>query len=142
MRIKLFAFALLASLVAVSAAVAGGNPGKGKPSTRGGDCRPARVILAGTLGADVDPADGDTSFVLTVKRANRFGRAYKRAGTATILVGPRTKIRHQGAHNLGALAPNDRVLVQAKACKADLKAGATPDLTARMITAHAARASS
>ena len=41
---------------------------------------------------------------------------------------------------LGALAPNDRVHVTAKACKADLKNGGTPDLTARKIGAHPAEA--
>jgi hypothetical protein len=45
-------------------------------------------------------------------------------------------VRRQGAKTLGALAPNDRVHVTAKACKADLKNGGTPDLTARKIGAH------
>ena len=95
-------------------------------------------MLAGTLAADVDPQDGDTSFVLTVKHANRHGRAYKQAGTATILVDSHTRVRRQGAKTLGALAPNDRVHVTAKACKADLKAGGMPDLTARQVGAHPA----
>jgi len=99
-------------------------------------------MLAGTLAATVDPQDGDTSFVLTVKSSNRHGRAYKTAGTATILADAKTKVRRQGAKNLGALAPNDRVHVTAKACKADLKSGGTPDLTARMVGAHPAQASS
>ena len=96
-------------------------------------------MLAGTLAADVDPQDGDTSFVLTVKHANRHGRAYKQAGTATILVDAKTRVRRQGAKTLGALAPNDRVHVTAKACKADLKTGGMPDLTARQVGAHPAR---
>jgi hypothetical protein len=136
MRLKILVLALVSALVAVSAAVAKDHPGKGpKPKNHG--CKPAvTVMLAGTLAADVDPQDGDTSFVLTVKHSNRHGRAYKATGTATILVDAKTRVRRQGAKTLGALAPNDRVHVTAKACKADLKNGGTPDLTARKIGAH------
>jgi hypothetical protein len=147
MRFKLLVFALVSALVMVSAAVAKDHPGKGshpgkgpKPKT-GQGCKPSvSVMLAGVLAADVDPQDGDTSFVLTVKRSNKHGRAYKQAGAATIAVDSKTRIRRQGAHNLGALAPNDRVHVTAKVCKADLKDSGTPDLTARKVGAHAAKA--
>lgn len=136
MRIKLLVFALVVSLFAVSAAFA-----KGKPPTAGPGCKPAvKVVLKGVLAADVDPADADTSFVLTVKKSNKHGRAYKQAGTATIMVDAKTHVSRQGAHNLGALAPNDRVSVKARVCKADLTDGATPDLTARKIDAHPAKA--
>ena len=134
MRLKLIVLALVASLVAVSAATA-----KGKPSKTGPNCRPAAtVMLSGVLDPAVDPQDGDTSLVLTVKRSNRHGRAYKQAGSATIMVDAKTRVRRQGAKNLGALAPNDRVHVTAKVCKADLANGATPDLTARKLGAHPA----
>jgi hypothetical protein len=134
MRLKLLALALVVSLVAVSAAL-----GKGKPPTTGADCRPAvKVVLNGILAPDVDPANGDASFVLTVKRSNKHGRAYRQAGSATIMIDGKTRLSRQGAHNLGALAPNDRVSVKAKVCKADLAHGATPDLTARKIDAHPA----
>jgi hypothetical protein len=134
MRLKLLALALVASLVAVSAATA-----KGKPSKTGPNCRAAvTVMLSGVLDPTADPQDGDTSFVLTVKHSNRHGRAYKQAGSATVLVDAKTRVRRQGAKNLGALAPNDRVHVTAKVCKADLANGATPDLTARKIGAHPA----
>jgi hypothetical protein len=136
MRFKLLVLALVASLVAVSAATA-----KGKPSKTGANCRPAvTVMLAGVLAADVDPQDGDAAFVLTVKRSNRHGRAYKQAGSATVMVDAKTRVRRQGAKSLGALAPNDRVHVTAKVCKADLANGATPDLTARKLGAHPAPA--
>ena len=141
MRFKFLVLALVASLVAVSAALAQGNPGKGK-----GNKPPCKanvtVLLKGTLATGVDPADGDASFVLTVLHANKHGQAYKTAGTANILVVTKTRINRLGKHNLGALAPNDRVSVKAKACKADLKNGATPDLTGRKIDAHPAKASS
>jgi hypothetical protein len=139
MRLKILMLALVASLVAVSAAVANDHPGKGPKPKTGVGCKPAvTVMLAGTLAADVDPQDGDTSFVLTVKGSNRHGRAYKQAGTATILVGTQTRVRREGATTLGALAPNDRVHVTARACKADLKNGGMPDLNARQIGAHPA----
>jgi hypothetical protein len=139
MRLKILVLALVASLVAVSAAVAKDHPGKGPKPKTGAGCKPAAtVMLAGTLAAEVDPQDGDTSFVLTVQRSNRHGRAYKQAGTATILVDAKTRVRREGAKTLGALAPNDRVHVTAKACKADLKAGGMPDLTARQVGAHPA----
>jgi hypothetical protein len=141
MRLKILVLALVSALVAVSAAVAKDHPGKGHKPKTGAGCKPAvTVMLAGTLAGDVDPQDGDTSFVLTVKDSNRHGRAYKAAGTATILVDAKTRVRRQGAKTLGALAPNDRVHVTAKACKADLKDGGMPDLTARKIGAHPAAA--
>jgi hypothetical protein len=141
MRFKFLVLALVASLVAVSAALAGDHPGKGPKPKTGPDCKPAvTVMLAGVLAADADPQDADTSFVLTVQRSNKHGRAYKLAATATIAVDAKTRINRQGSHNLGSLAPSDRVHVTAKVCKADLKDGATPDLTARKIGAHPAKA--
>ena len=139
MRLKILVLALVASLVAVSAAVAKDHPGKGPKPKTGAGCKPSvTVMLAGTLAADADPQDGDASFVLTVKRSNRHGRAYRQAGTATIIVDSKTRVRREGVKTLGALAQNDRVHVTAKACKADLKAGGMPDLTARQVGAHPA----
>ena len=134
MRLKLaFLPLVVVSLVAASAAVAKDHPGNGNPSV----CKPSvTVLLKGVLAPDVDPLDGDASFVMMVKHTNKHGRAYETAGTATILVDTKTRIRRQGAHNLGSLAPNDRVSVKAKACKADLKNGGTPDLTGRKVDAH------
>ena len=137
MRFKVLVLVLVASLFGVSAAF-----GKGKPEKSGPGCKPSvKVVLAGVLDATTDPADSDSSFTMLVKHSNKHGRAYKLAGSATINVDPKTRIRRQGAHNLGALAPNDRVLVGAKVCKADLANGATPDLTARKINAHPAKTS-
>ncbi len=97
-------------------------------------------MLAGTLAAGVDPQDADTSFELTVLRSNKHGRAYKQAGSATIAVDAKTRVRREDATNLGALAPGDRVHVTAKVCKADLKDGGMPDLAARKVGAHPAAA--
>jgi hypothetical protein len=139
MRFKLVFLPLVVSLIAASTAVAKDHPGKGNPPA----CKPTvTVLLKGVLGADVDPADGDASFVMQVTHTNRHGRAYKTAGSATILVDTKTRIRRQGAHNLGALAPMDRVSVKAKACRADLKNGGTPDLTGRKVDAHPPKTSS
>jgi hypothetical protein len=141
MRLKILVVSLVASLVAVSAALAHDNPGKGHKPKSGAGCKPAAtVMLSGVLAADVDPQDGDPSFVLTVKHSNKHGRAYKQAGSATILVEAKTRVRREGAKNLGSLAPNDRVHVLAKACKADLKNGGMPDLTARQVVAHPVQA--
>src|SRR5213596_2152783 len=137
MRFKVLILVLVASLFGVSAAF-----GKGKPPKTGAGCKPAvKVVLSGVLAADIDPADTDTSFTMVVKHSNKHGRAYKTAGSATIMVDSKTRIRRQGAHNLGALAPNDRVLVGAKVCKADLADGAMPALTAKKINAHPAKTS-
>ena len=141
MRLKLLTLALVSALVAASAGIASDHPGKGPKPKSGDGCKPAvTVMLAGVLAGDVDPQDGDASFVLTVQRSNRHGRAYKQAGSATILVSAKTRVRRAGAKNLGALAPNDRVHVTAKACKADLKGGGLPDLMARKVAAHGAAA--
>ena len=137
MRLKIFVLVLVASLFGVTAAF-----GKGKPPTQGPGCKPSvKVVLTGSLAADVDPADGDTSFTMLVTHSNRHGHAYKVAGSATVNVDAKTRIRRQGAHNLGALAPMDRLLVSARVCKADLANGATPDLTAKKINAHPAKTS-
>lgn len=141
MRLKFLVVALVTALVAVSAAMAKDHPGKGPKPKTGAGCKPAvTVMLAGTLAADVDPQDADTSFVLTVLRSNKHGRAYKQAGSATVNVDTKTRVRREGAKNLGALAANDRVHVTGKVCKADLKDGGMPDLTARKIGAQPASA--
>jgi hypothetical protein len=132
MRLKLLTLVLVASLAGGSAALAK----NGKSPHNGGCHGKVMVVLKGTLAPDVDPQDGDTSFVLTVLHSNRHGRAWKAAGSATVLVGDHTRVNRQGAHNLGALAPSDRVHVKAKVCKADLANGGMPDLNARKIDAH------
>jgi hypothetical protein len=132
---KLVTVALATAALAASGATAdpGHGKGKGKPS-----CKPAPVLLAGTLAND--PVTGDTSFQLTVKHANRLGRLYAKAGNpVTVAVDAKTRYRKGGGSStVDALAQNDRALVLAKVCRADVKAAAAsssalPALTARTV---------
>ena len=59
----------------------------------------------------------------------------------TVNVDVKTKVRRKAPDSaptktLDALAMNDAVKLQAKACKAELKDGGTPDLTARHVKAR------
>jgi hypothetical protein len=130
---KLVTVALATAALATSVATADPGHGKGKPT-----CKPAPVMLAGTLAND--PATGDTSFQLTEKHANMLGRLYAKAGNPiTVNVDANTHYRKAGAAStLDALAQNDRALVFAKVCRADVKkakqsGGALPTLTARLV---------
>jgi hypothetical protein len=133
---KLVTVGLATAALAASGATA--DPGHGKSGTHGPACRPAPVFLAGTLAND--PATGETSFMLTVKHANRLGRLYAKAGNpVTVNVDANTHYRKAGAAStLDAMAQNDRALVLAKVCRADvrkaIKSDSTlPDLTARLV---------
>jgi hypothetical protein len=130
---KLVTVALATAALAVSSATADPGHGKGKPS-----CKPAPVKLAGTLAND--PATGETSLQLKVKHANSLGRLYaKAANPVTVTVDANTRYRKDGGSStLDALAQNDRALVFAKVCRADVKkakqsGGALPDPTARLV---------
>jgi hypothetical protein len=130
---KLVTVALATAALAASVATADPGHGKGKPT-----CKPAPVMLAGTLAND--PATGDTSFQLTAKHANMLGRLYANAGNPiTVNVDANTHYRKAGAAStLDALAQDDRALVFAKVCRADVKkakqsGGALPALTARLV---------
>lgn len=130
---KLVTVGLATAALAASGATADPGHGKGKPT-----CKPAPVQLAGTLAND--PATGDTSFQLAAKHGNMLGRLYAKAGNpVTVNVDAKTLYRKDGAAStLDALAQNDRALVFAKVCRADLKkakqsGGALPALTARLV---------
>ena len=135
MKLKVLLVGLLALSLSASVAVAAPPPGKGKPETAGKPlptgptCKPkVTVVLKGAL-------TGMTALALTVDvtSGNRWGRAYDEA-THTILVNSDTKVRRPG---LDVLVAGDRVLVQARACKAELLAtGAPPVLTAVRVVAH------
>jgi hypothetical protein len=147
MKFRFLVLALVTALLGASVAVANDNPGKGKPSTRPGkpttgpNCKPrVKVILKGTLANE--PAAGDTSLELTAMKANRHGRAYVSAAQpVTVNVDASTKVRRKAPDSaptktLDSLAMGDLVKLAANACKADLKDGGTPDLTARHIKAR------
>jgi hypothetical protein len=151
MKLRILVLALVTALVGASVALAHENPGNGKPATKPGkpttgpNCRPrVKVVLRGTLAND--PAEGDTSLQLNATKANRHGRAYLSAPQPlTINVDASTKFRRKSpdaapTKTLDSLAVGDRVKLTAKACKADLKNGGTPDLTARHVKARPAPA--
>lgn len=143
MRLKLFAVALGVAVLGVSSAVAAPPPGKGKPetagqpATTGATCRPkVTVVLKGTLTSSTAASLG-----MDVKQGNRWARAYTTLGTATLAVDNSTKVRRNGKKLLTDLAVGDRLLVQARVCKADLMAeGAAPALTAVRVVAHPTKA--
>ena len=132
---KLVTVALATAALAASGATAdpGHGRGTGKPA-----CKPAPVMLAGTLAND--PVTGDISFQLTVKHANRLGRLYaKAANPVTLAVDAKTRYSKDGGNStLDAVGQNDRAVVLAKVCRADVKAAkaantALPALTARAV---------
>jgi hypothetical protein len=148
MKLRFLLVGVIAAGLAASAAIAApppdkgkpvtaGMPAKGKPSTTGEGCRPkVTVVLKGT----VDAASA-TLLSMDVTGSNRWGRAYV-PGTAVTTVGvvESTKVRRNGNTTAAdGLATGDRVLVQARVCKADLADGATPELSAARIVAHPAK---
>jgi hypothetical protein len=132
---------LAVAAVAASGATANDKPAKPHNAAR---CRPAPVLFSGTLAND--PVAGDTSFQLLVKRANRLGRLYAKAGNPVSLnVDAKTRLRRSGKKvALDALALKDRAIVLANACRADVRQAikthsALPELTARLVYAQPAK---
>jgi hypothetical protein len=134
MKLKLLVAVVVALTVSASAAIAVPPPGKGKPATTGPNCKPkVSVVLKGTLAAE----PGATSISVTVTRANRHGRAYVTASQPlSVTVNADTKVRRQGKKTLTDLDAGDRVVVKARACKADLAAATPPALTAAQVVAR------
>jgi hypothetical protein len=140
-KLKVFVVTLAAASLCVSVAVAAPPPGKGKPETAGKPlptgptCKPkVMVVLKGTL-------TGMTALALTVDvtSGNRWGRAYDEASHAILVNEDTTKVRGEGKKELDDLVLGDRVLVQARACKAELLApGVPPVLSALRVVAHSA----
>src|SRR5947208_11996710 len=106
---KYVTIGLSAAALAASGASAHDGPGKDKGKAAHG-CRPAPVMLMGTLAND--PAAGDTSFQLTVKHANHLGRLYAKAGNpVSVGVDAKTLMRKDGSSaTIDALSQNDRVV--------------------------------
>jgi hypothetical protein len=110
----------------------GESEAKGKPSTTGPLCRPrVTVVLKGTFSSS-----STTALSMTVTHTNRWGRAYLGAGPVTVAVDDMTKVRRNGQKLLSDLVPGDRLLVQARACKADLAADVPPALSVVRVVAH------
>jgi hypothetical protein len=153
MKLKLLVVAVCAVALGVSGAVAAPPPGKGKPETPGKPatagkpetagkpttgalCRPkVTVVLKGTITSTSINLLG-----IDVTRANWWGRSWATLGTASVAVDDSTKVRRNGQKLLTDLAVGDWVLVQARACKADLKADTPPELTVVRVVAHPAKA--
>jgi hypothetical protein len=148
MKLRLLVVAVCAVALGVSGAVAAPPPGKGKPETTGKPenagkppttgalCRPkVTVVLKGTLTSTATSLLG-----MDVTHANWWGRPYAKLGTLTVAVDDMTKVRRNGTKLLGDLVVGDRLLVQARACKADLKADTPPALTVVRVVAHPAKA--
>ena len=141
MKLKLMLVTLAAASLSVSVAVAAPPPGKGKPPPTGVACKPkVTVVLKGTLAATPGPTP--LALSVNVTSGNRWARAYVAAVQPTSVgVDDKTKVRRQGKKTMGDLLSGDRVLVQARACKADLFAeGAPPALMAVRVVAHPAAA--
>jgi len=139
MKLKVVLVGLAAGM-AVSSALAAPPADKGKPAEKGPGCKPQiMVVLKGTLAST--PGASATALSVNVTSANRWGRGYVKAGQPySVGVNTATKIRRQGAKTLVSLQKDDRVLVEARVCKADLKDDALAPLTARMVVAHPANA--
>ena len=140
MRLRVLLVALAVALLSVSAAVAAPPNGKGKPKPTGDGCRPkVTVVLKGTL-----DSVSSSSLSMKVNHANRWGRAWAKAGSASVALDQKTKVRGNGmksVDDLAKLKSGGRVLVQARVCKADLDEGATPPaLTAGRVVGHPAQA--
>jgi hypothetical protein len=139
MKLKVLLVGLAAAMLLVSSAVAAPPEGKGKPRT-GEGCKPKiTVVLKGTF-----VSASTTLLNMNVTGANRWGRAYN-PGTANVTLDTNTKVRGGGMKSvtdlLADLKPGDRVLVQARVCKDDLKdPTAKPQLTASKVIGHPAKA--
>jgi hypothetical protein len=137
MKLRVLLVALAVSMLSVSAAVAAPPTGKGKPPTKGEGCKPkVTVVLKGTL-----DSVSSGSLAMKVNRANRWGRAWANAGSASVTLDQKTKVRGNGmksVEDLAKLKSGDRVLVQARVCKVELDDSAMPDLTAVRVVGHPA----
>ena len=139
MRLTSLLAALAAAVLGASVAVAAPPPGKGKPPATGAGCKPkVTVVLKGTLAAT--PVPSGTSVSVNATSGNKFAQAYvKLAQPLSVAVDANTKIRRQGKKTLGDLVSGDRVMGQARVCKADVAGTALPPLTASRVVAHPAK---
>ena len=140
MRFRFFILAVVAAALSVSVATAA--PTKGKPSPTGPNCRPmVGVVLKGTVASAYDASA--KTFGMNVMHSNRHGRAFKKASQPlSIMTSDATRVvKGSASAKLSDLAVGDRVLVKARACRADLKNDATPQLLAIRVVAHTPKSS-
>jgi hypothetical protein len=136
MRFRIIALTVVAAALGVSVATAA--PTKGKPDHSGANCKPrVGLVLKGTVASAFDASA--SSFGMNVSRANHHGRAYvKAAQPLTIMTDANTRVVKGGsAAKVTDLAVGDKILVKSRACRADLKGGATPQLTAQRVVVQA-----
>jgi hypothetical protein len=108
----------------------------GKPAPTGANCRPkVMVVLKGKL-----TSASTVSLAMSVSSANHWGRAWATLGAATVAIDTTTTVRRNGKKLVTDLVAGDRLLVQAKACKADLTSSTAPALTGLHVVAHPAKA--
>ena len=144
MKVRMILLVLGSAAITASVAIAAPPAGKGKPPTTGPGCKPSvSVVLTGTVAVAPGPSPVlPFSLMVTTTHANHQGKAYVTATQPlAVTVTTTTKIKRQGGNkSLADLLAGDRVTIHARACKADLKGGATPALTATKIDAHPAHA--
>jgi hypothetical protein len=136
-------------LVTASLAVAKAPPGKGKPEGKGkktttsstdpATCKPKiSVILKGTF-----VSGGGTSFTMNVTQTNFHGRDLV-GSPLTLTVDDKTKFRRKGLAELSDFEADDRLNVQARACKKPKNAAPAAEpaaMLAKRVTGHPAKAS-
>ncbi len=136
-------------LVTASLAVAKAPPGKGKPEGKGkktttsstdpATCKPkVSVILKGTF-----VSGGGTSLTMNVTQTNFHGRDLV-GSPLTLTVDDKTKFRRNGHAELADFKADDRLNVQARACKKQKNAAPAAEpaaMLAKRVTGHPAKAS-
>jgi hypothetical protein len=155
-RIPLLLALFCLGLVTASLAVAKGTPpGKGKPDGKGKKtttsttsattdpattCKPKiSVILKGTF-----VSGGGSSFTMNVTHSNFHGRDLV-GSPLTLTVDAKTTFRRNGHAELADFKADDRLNVQARACKEQKNATQAPAappiaLLAKRVTGHPAKA--
>jgi hypothetical protein len=136
-------------LVTASLAVAKAPPGKGKPEGKGkktttsstdpATCKPkVSVILKGTF-----VSGGGTSLTMNVTQTNFHGRDLV-GSPLTLTVDDKTKFRRNGHAELTDFKADDRLNVQARACKKQKNAAPAAEpaaMLAKRVTGHPAKVS-
>jgi hypothetical protein len=125
MKLKALVMTLAIAAFSVSVAVAAPNKGR-DPKTPGATanhgkkpCKGKMLQLSGSYVSGSADASGAGSFAMQVKRGNRAARRLGLVGSqATLNVDARTRYRRHGKAKLGDLQAKDRLVVVARACKA------------------------